>query len=84
MKLIRNNVERVVEDDAVAKKLQAEGYKLLDDLKEPDTLQDSEMSINTLESMTVEELKAFAKEKGIKGCSGLPKSDLLEILKGVI
>ena len=35
-----------------------------------------------IEDMTVEELKALAKEKGLTGVSSLAKADLLAILKG--
>lgn len=41
-------------------------------------------SEKNLEDMTVPELKALAKEKGIEGASSLNREDLLAVLKDVI
>ena len=40
--------------------------------------------IPDLDDMKMDELKALAKEKGIKGFSSLTKDELLAVLKGVI
>lgn len=38
----------------------------------------------SISQMSVEELRAFAKEKGIEGASSLKKDELLEVLKDVV
>jgi hypothetical protein len=88
MRLIKGNVERIVKDDVKASKLIAEGFKELGEAKEvepekqaePENPPDPEKS---LEDMTVSELKALAKEKGIDGTSSLAKEDLIAVLKEV-
>lgn len=50
-------------------------------LSEPKGQQEPEKN---LEDMTVPELKALAKEKGIDGASSLGKEDLLAVLKEVM
>lgn len=50
----------------------------------PDVKNDQEETLpeqKLLQDMTVTELKAFAKEKGLGGVSALTKDELLEILK---
>lgn len=42
-----------------------------------------EENVTDLDEMTVEELKAVAKEKGITGVSALKKEELLALLKDV-
>ncbi|PPK80623.1 Rho termination factor-like protein [Lacrimispora xylanisolvens] len=48
---------------------------------EPENIPEPEKN---LEDMTVPELKALAKEKGIEGTSSLGKEDLLAVLKEVM
>nr|WP_288974966.1 Rho termination factor N-terminal domain-containing protein [uncultured Blautia sp.] len=43
-----------------------------------------EEPVKTIEDMTLPELKALAKEKGIKGAGSLNKEELLAVLKDVI
>ena len=43
-----------------------------------------EAKSESLEEMTVSDLKAMAKEKGLEGYSGLSKAELLELLKDVV
>ncbi|WP_312448520.1 Rho termination factor N-terminal domain-containing protein [Lacrimispora sp.] len=88
MRLIKGNIERIVEDSVKANRLIAEGFKELENvekvksetLAEPETPQEPEKK---LEDMTVPELKVLAKEKGIEGSSSLNREDLLSVLKDV-
>lgn len=43
-----------------------------------------EKSVKPIEDMTMPELKALAKEKGIEGAGSLNKEELLAVLKDVI
>lgn len=79
MRLIRKNVEREA-DGATAEKLISDGFTAMEETK-PDTVPEEKAGKN-IEDMTVEELKALAKEKGLTGVSSLVKADLLAILKG--
>lgn len=81
MRLIKGNVERVTESEAMAAKLKALGFKPLGlEVHVPE----SEEGAADIEKMTVPELKALAKEKGIDGYSSLNKEELLEVLKDVV
>ena len=89
MRFIKGNVERIVKDDVVASKLIADGFKELGEAQavEPEKQAKSENPPEpekNLEDMTVSELKALAKEKGIEGASSLAKEDLLAVLKEVM
>lgn len=81
MRFIKDNIERVTESEAMAAKLKALGFKLL----ESDALaQEPEEGNTDIEKMTVPELKALAKERGIEGTASLNKGELLAVLKDVI
>lgn len=81
MRFIKDNVERVTESEAMADKLKALGFKLLD--SEILTQEPGEGNTD-IERMTVPELKALAKEKGIEGTASLNKGELLAVLKDVV
>lgn len=71
MRLIRDNVEIVVEDGKDISGLLKEGYK---ELKTEDT--------QNLNGLTVDQLKGLAKEKDIEGISKMKKEELIEALEG--
>ena len=88
MRLVKGNVERIVEDQVKANRLKTDGFKELEavDAVQSDALPGSETPTeaeNNLDDMTVPELKALAKEKGIDGFSSLNREDLLSVLKDV-
>lgn len=83
MRLKRGNVERIVESEQLAQKLLLDGYVKIDSpagQEEPAGGRPDK----PLEDMTVDQLRALAKEKGIGGYYSLAKQDLLELLKGVV
>lgn len=82
MRLIRKNVEREA-DGATAEKLMSDGFEPVEDtiLQKTDMKLDEKVT-KSIEEMTVEELKALAKERGLTGVSALAKRDLVDILKG--
>lgn len=82
MRLIRVNVEREA-DGADATKLMQDGFNLVETSAQTEETSDSEnVPEKAIEDMTVEELKAVAKERGLTGVSSLAKHDLIDILKG--
>ncbi|HBG5685940.1 TPA: Rho termination factor N-terminal domain-containing protein [Clostridioides difficile] len=70
--LIKENIERRVEDSILKDKLIQDGFKLLEDKKNID-----------IENSTLEELKNLAKENGIEGYSKLKKDELIEKLNSI-
>ena len=83
MRYIRGNVERVAATKEQAARLEKSGFKLVKMVEEK-TEADAEQKTVSLEEMTVPELKALAKKKGIEGASSLNKAELLDILKDVV
>ena len=80
MRLIRANIEIDVENAATAENLMKSGFEPLEGVTKV-APSDSDKTKKNLDEMTVEELKAIAKEKGLSRVSALAKKDLLEILK---
>ena len=77
----RDNVERIAETEAAIQKLKNQGFVPIGGIfnkEKPDKAD------KPLEDMTVTELKALAKEKGLEGISALNKEDLLAVLKDVV
>lgn len=63
----------------------AQGYVPVDTKAEPDGAEtEKPEKPRELDEMTVPELKALAKEKGLEGTSGLNKEELLSVLKDVV
>ena len=82
MRVIRDNVEREVEASK-CEQLLKDGYKLVE------TSGDSEKESSEaakapgdIDNMSLTELRAVAKEKGLSGYSSLSKDELLNVLKG--
>lgn len=71
-KLRRLNVVKIVEEDSRKDKLMSEGFELIEDEK-------SEGGINYSE-MTVPDLQALCKEKGLSGYSNFAKEDLIKFI----
>ena len=85
MRLIRGNVERVTESPQEQQRLIKEGYKLIDEEKEPEAKlqQEPEASpqVEELTELTVKQLRQKAKERGIAGAEALSKAELLEVME---
>lgn len=79
IRLVMNNVERVVMTEEQAEKLECKGFKRVDSVKKGEPSPKKE---KPLSDMTVKELRAYAKEKGIEVVSSLGKAELIEILGG--
>lgn len=71
-RLIRDNIEKIVNDISEKEKLIYDGFKLLEDKK----------NIN-IENLSIEELKNLAKENSIEGYSKLKKDELIEKLNNI-
>lgn len=80
MILKKDNVERIAETEAVIQKLKNQGFVPINTTAETEP-EKIEMS---LDDMTLTELKALAKEKGLEGVSALNKAELLEVMKEVV
>lgn len=83
MRLKKGNVERIVESELQAQGLMSDGYVKIDSPAGPEEPA-GESSEKPLEEMTVDQLRALAKEKGIGGYYSLAKQDLLELLREAV
>lgn len=77
MKLKRFNEERIANTEEEKKRLIAKGFEPMETEKK------GVAEKKNLGEMKVDELKAFAKERGITGADALKKEELLEVLKEV-
>ena len=77
MRLSRGNVERVTESPQEQQRLIKEGYKLIDEEKEPE----ASPQVEELTELTVKQLRQKAKERGIAGAEALSKAELLEVME---
>ena len=93
MILVKGNVERETESMTTIALLKKEGFKELPSASEEDKTAEGapvdgtpleDESKPDLESMSLEELKALAKEKGMSGVSSLNKDQLKEVLKDMV
>lgn len=83
MRLKKGNVERIAASELQAQRLMSDGYVKIDSpvgQEEPAGGRPDK----PLEDMTVDQLRALAKEKGIGGYYSLAKQDLLELLKEAV
>lgn len=81
MRVIRDNVEREVEASK-CEQLLKDGYKLVDVSGDSEKESSEVKTSGDLDSMSLAELRAVAKEKGLSGYSSLSKDELLGVLKG--
>lgn len=83
MRLIRDNVERIAETKEQEALLIRQGFRPLSEEAAEDAELDAAAPVAEVAAeMTVKELRALAKSKGIKGASSLTKEELLAALEG--
>ena len=83
MRVIRENVEREV-DASKCEQLLKDGYKLVETSGDSKK-ESSEAAVQVsgdIDNMSLAELRAVAKERGLSGYSSLSKDELLSVLKG--
>lgn len=80
IQLMKDNVERIVENAEQARRLERQGFICLEGQTITETVKNRKA---VSESMTVSDLRALAKAQGIEGAASLNKKELLELLKEV-
>lgn len=83
MRVIRENIEREV-DASKCEQLLKDGYKLVETSGDSKK-ESSEAAVQVsgdIDNMSLAELRAVAKERGLSGYSSLSKDELLSVLKG--
>lgn len=83
MRVIKENVEREV-DASKCEQLLKDGYKLVETSGDSKK-ESSEAAVQVsgdIDNMSLAELRAVAKERGLSGYSSLSKDELLSVLKG--
>ena len=85
MKYQKNGKVITASEKAYKTIYQPQGYEPVCETVEGKTVEQNAVEENAtdFDKMTVEELRAFAKEKGITGVSALKKEELLVLLKDV-
>lgn len=78
--LKKNNIERIVADEKMKQNLISQGFLLVQD----NTKKDDGKSDDPLYKMSVEELKAYAEEKGIDIGSSSSQSGIIKKIKSAI
>ncbi len=84
MRLKKGNVERIAESGPLVQRLLSDGYERIDSPEAPGGQETGTGPDRPLTEMTVDQLRALAREKGIGGYSSLAKQDLLELLEEVV
>lgn len=79
IRMVKENVERLVADEAAAVKLEKTGFRRFDSRERKPVIK-AQVDVTDLKGMTVAQLRALAKKKGITGVSSLTKSELLELM----
>lgn len=83
--LVKGNVTRRVYGNDKAQKCEAQGFIRVSDKADDQKIKSAAADIiQELESMTAKELKEYARDHGIKGCSALSREDALMVLVDVI
>lgn len=77
--LMRENIERTVSSEIDKDRLLAKGFSVIE-VKE-DAVQEFELGNNDLESMTIEELKAYAEENDIDLGKSTSHAGILEKIR---
>lgn len=80
IRLIKDNVERVVSSEEDANRLIAKGFKRMKAIEQSAPEEKKEESKADLNGLSVKELRELAKKKGIDAAASLNKEDLLKIL----